>query len=101
MNLPATPPTTTFKENGTAADTLKQKKLRKACADFEAIILEKSLSLARESVPKGGLFGGDFADGMYSSMFDHELARKMTQGNGMGFGELLYRQISSQHPIKK
>lgn len=90
---------TMLKENGLAADTLKEKKLRQACADFEAIILAKSLSLGRESVPEGGIVGGGFAEEMYRSMYDNELAKKMSQGKGMGFGEMLYHQIKNQHPI--
>lgn len=98
MKISATPPTL-LKENGLSADTLKERKLRQACADFEAIILAKSLSLGRESVPEGGIIGGGFADEMYRSMYENELAKKMSQGNGMGFGEMLYRQIKTQHPI--
>lgn len=100
MKISALPPTP-LKENGISTDTLKEKKLRQACTDFEALILEKSLRLGRESAPEGGLIGGSFAEGMYRSMYDHELAQKMSQGKGVGFGEMLYRQISSQHPIKK
>ena len=96
-----TPPAVPLKEKGLAADTLKERKLRQACSDFEAIILERSLRIARESVPEGGLLGGGFAEEMYRSMYDNELARKMAQGKGMGFGELLYRQIKDQHPIRK
>lgn len=95
------PQPTLLKENGLSADTLKERKLRKACADFEAIILEKSLRFGRESAPTGGIFGGGFADDMYRSMYEHELAQKMAQGKGMGFGEMLYRQIKEQHPIRK
>ncbi|MEW6594407.1 MAG: rod-binding protein [Thermodesulfobacteriota bacterium] len=100
MKITTTPPLL-LKKNTTPADTLKEKKLRQACADFEAIILEKNLRLGRESVPGGGILGGGFAEEMYRSMYDHELAKKMSQGKGMGFGETLYRQIRNQHPIKK
>lgn len=100
MKIHAIPPAP-LKKTDLAADTLKEKTLRQACADFEAIILEKMLRFGRESAPESGLLGDSFAEDMYRSMHDHELARKMAQGNGMGFGELLYRQIRTQHPIKK
>jgi len=88
-----------LKGNTTPADILKENKLRQACRDFEAIILEQNLRLGREGAPQGGLLGGGFADDMYRSMHDHELSLKMSQGKGMGFGEMLYRQIKNQHPI--
>lgn len=89
-------PAAALKESASPADTLKEKKLRQACADFEAIILEKMLSSARESIPKSGLIDGGFGEEMYQSMYDFELSKKMAHGKGMGLGELLYKQISQQ-----
>lgn len=88
----------TLKPTGQSADMNKNGKLRKACAEFEAIILQKFLTMARESVPKSGLIDGGFAEDMYRSMHDKELAGQMSQGSGMGFGEMLYRQITAQYP---
>jgi len=85
-----------LKETPQTADTLKEQKLRKTCGDFEAIILRQMLSSMRESVPKSGLLGGDYADKMYQSMRDDELSRVMAGGRGMGLGEVLYKQLSGQ-----
>ena len=89
-------PPQALKESTSSADILKEKKLRQACADFEAIILEKMLSTARKSIPKAGLIDGGFAEETYQSMYDFELSKKMAQGKGTGMGELLYKQISRQ-----
>ena len=86
-----------FKNSTPMTDTQKEDRLRQACADFEAIILEKFLSMARQSAPKEGLLGGGFAEEMYRSLHDQELAQQMAAGRGMGFGEQLYRQIGEQH----
>jgi len=87
-----------FKVTADPADTRDNGRLRKACADFEAIILEKILELGRKTTIKSGLMDGGFAEEMYQSIHDHELAERMSGGHGMGFGEMLYRQISAQHP---
>ncbi len=88
----------TLKPTGQSADMNKNGKLRKACAEFESIILEKFLTMARESVPKSGLLDGGFAEDMFRSMHDQEMSRQMSREAGMGFGEMLYRQISAQYP---
>lgn len=81
-----------------SADKMKDKKLRKACAGFEAILLRQLLATMRESVPKNGLLGDSYADQMYQSMQDVQLARVLSQGKGMGFGEELYQQLSREMP---
>lgn len=81
-----------------AADTdqAKDAKTRKACADFEALMLQQLLKTMRESVPDGGLFAGGYAKDMYESMHDEALAKHLAEGQGMGFGEVLYKQLSGQ-----
>ena len=81
-----------------SADKLKDMKLQKACADFEAIMLRQLLAAMRESVPEGGLLDGGHATEMYQGMHDEQLARTLADGKGMGFGAALYRQISGQIP---
>ncbi|MBU0483739.1 MAG: rod-binding protein [Proteobacteria bacterium] len=80
-------------------DQAKDAKTRKACADFEAIILRQWLTAMRKSVPKGELFKGGYAEEMYQSMQDNALADHLAHGKGMGLGEVLYRQISGQDKL--
>lgn len=87
-----------LKETLNPADTNKEKKLREACAGFEAIMLKEMLTSARRSMPKGGLWDGGHAEEMYTAMHDDFLAQKLAGGSGMGFGELLYRQLSRALP---
>lgn len=92
--------TTTLKGTAKPADTLKEKKLRKACADFESIILQKMLGMMRESAPKSGLFEKSFAQDIYQSMHDEELAKQLAKGKGMGLGEKLYQDLSASSRLK-
>ncbi len=83
-----------LKGSSNSADTVKEKKLREACAGFEAILLKQLLASARQSLPEGGLFEGGFGEDMYRSMQDDQLAQKMAATNRSGLGEMLYRQLS-------
>ncbi|MDZ7640722.1 MAG: rod-binding protein [Desulfurivibrio sp.] len=86
-----------FKSPEQMADKQRDHQLRQACSDFESIILQKFLKMARESAPEGGLLDGGHAEEMYRSMQDQELAQQMAAGPGMGLGDLLYQQINNQH----
>lgn len=96
MKVTMPPSTIHLKETAVSADTMKEKKLRNACAGFEAIFIKQMLRTMREGAPEGGLFGKGFATEMYQAMFDEELAETLAQGKGMGLGESLYKQISGQ-----
>lgn len=88
----------TFKKSSVSTDMSKDTKLRQACADFEAIMLQKMMKMAREGMSEGGLFKGGPGEDIYRSLQEGEMAREMAQGQGMGVGELLYQQILRQKP---
>ena len=92
--------TTGLKGIANSTDTLKERKLREACAGFEALMLKQILSLARQSVPKGGLVDGGYGEEMFQSIQDDQMTQKMAGGNGVGFGDMLYRQLSQAHSPK-
>jgi flagellar protein FlgJ len=73
---------------------LKDMKLKKACADFEGILLNYMFEAMRETVGEGGVFGKNFQKDMYESMFTQEVSTSLARGKGMGIGEALYRQVS-------
>lgn len=97
MTTISTQPLIGLKKTTATTDTEKERGLRKACHDFEAIILKQMLDAMRKSIPKSGLLDGDgYADKMYQSMRDDEMAKEMARGKGMGLGEVLYKQLSGQ-----
>ena len=85
-----------FKKDSSLSDTNKEAKLQKACKDFEAILLKQMITAMRKSVPKGGLFEEGYADEMYQSMHDDELAKNMAHGKGTGIADILYDQLSGK-----
>ncbi len=70
--------------------------MHKACQGFEAIMLKQLLTAMRKSVPKDGLFKTGYAEDMYNSMHDDQLARNLSSGEGMGIANMLYKQISGE-----
>ncbi|MBU0680919.1 MAG: rod-binding protein [Proteobacteria bacterium] len=73
----------------------ENQELRKACADFEALLTQQLLSAMRESTAETeGLFEKSYGEKMFQSMMDQELAEKMASGNGSGFGNMLFEQLS-------
>ena len=73
----------------------QEKELRKACADFEAIFIQKLWQQMRATVPKEGYLHSKEED-MYMSLYDQELATKLAQRGGIGLGDLLFSQLQKR-----
>ena len=73
----------------------QEKELRKACADFEAIFIQKLWQQMRATVPKEGYLHSKEED-MYMSLYDQALAEKLAQRGGIGLGDLLYSQLQKR-----
>ena len=69
-------------------------KLKKACMDLEALFIHQILKSMRQTLPKSGLIGGGSGEEIFQSLFDQELSRSLTQRNGMGLGQMIYRQMT-------
>lgn len=69
--------------------------LRKACADFEALLNQQMLATMRESPFEGeGMFEKSYGEKVFQSMMDQELAEKMATGSDSGFGAMIFDQLS-------
>ena len=83
------------------ADTPNGAKLKKACQDFEAIIIRQMLASMRQGLPKDGIMGNSYAQDMYQSMADDNLAQQMASKKGFGLADALFHQLSTPpKPIK-
>lgn len=87
-----------------AVDSLKQRlgdsrtedqKLQEACEGFESIFIQKMWEQMRKNVPKEGYLHSKDEE-TYQSMFDTELAKKMTEAGGIGLAEMLREQLSQK-----
>lgn len=71
--------------------------VKRAAAQFEAILLRQLLSPAVEPMMNGSLAGGGGAGGgVYGYMLTDVLANTMSQGGGLGLASVLEKQFSAQ-----
>jgi murein DD-endopeptidase MepM/ murein hydrolase activator NlpD len=75
-----------------------EKKLRGACQGFESVFINNLLTQMRSSIPKDGLLHSKYED-QYLSMFDQEMADKISKDGGIGIAQMMYDQLSGKlHP---
>jgi len=79
-------------ETGSEAD-LKDRKLRKACGDFEAVFVGYLMKSMRQTLPGDALFDSGIEKDIYESMYDQQIAEESAKGKGLGIGDALYRQL--------
>lgn len=84
-----------LKKTNHSADMKKEAELKKACQNFEAIIVQQMLTAMRKSIPKSGLLDSGFSQDMYQSMYDESLAQEVTSNHGMGLADALFSQLST------
>ncbi|MCE5323115.1 rod-binding protein [bacterium] len=79
-----------------SAGSSEDKKLRKACKDFESIFLGYMLKSMRKTVEKSELFGSSQEEEIYQGMMDEEICKSAAESNSIGIADTLYSQLSSQ-----
>jgi flagellar protein FlgJ len=87
VELPAQSPLT-----GKGRKSLDQERLKKACADFEAIFIQQILKSMRQTVIRSDLFGKGTERDIFESLLDQEWSKGLAR-RGMGLGNKLYRQM--------
>ena len=76
----------------------REKKLKKACADFEAILVYQLLKTMRQTIPKSGFLSGSHGKDTYEMMLDQKIADDLAKkGQGLGLQKMLYNQIANQN----
>jgi len=71
-------------------------KIAKTAKDFESLMTSMMIKSMNQTTEEGMFgnesFGGDVLD----TVFETELAKQMTKGNGMGIAEVLYKKITNE-----
>jgi flagellar protein FlgJ len=75
--------------------TPEQKKLWKACQDFESVMLGMVFKQMRESVGSADPLNQGQAAKTYREMLDDETAKNMAKSGGMGLADGIYRQLQN------
>ncbi len=71
-------------------------RLKKACSDFEGVLLNFMFQSMKKTVPGKGIFSGSQQKDMYESMFYQEISTKFARDRGIGIGDALYRQLKGK-----
>jgi flagellar protein FlgJ len=67
--------------------------LRRTCQDFEAVMLKEMLKSMRNTVPDDGLVEKSNGQEIFDDLMDQEVATQMARTEGVGIGEMLFRQL--------
>ena len=72
------------------------KAIKKASAEFEAIMLQSMFKAMRKAVPEGKLFPKSNAEKIYEEMLDLEIATQISQKQSLGLAKQIYEQMQSK-----
>ena len=74
----------------------RNKDIREASTDLEAILLKMMYGEMYKTVPKDELFGDDNAMEIYQDMYHGELTKEMAKSGGIGLADFIYKQLTSK-----
>lgn len=100
MNLRTQPPT----RKDPVGNTDDRQRLQNAAKEFEAIFLSYMLSVMRQTIEESGVTEKGMGAGIYTELFDQEVARSLADRGALGITDLLVKrlenQVSGQEPEK-
>ena len=80
----------------------RNKDIKDASVQLEAIMLKLMYNEMWKTVPKNTLFsdGNDNAMEIYRDMYNEEITKAAAEGGGIGLGDFIYRQLTETDPHK-
>lgn len=81
------------------AEELEQrnKDIREASTELEAILIKMVLNEMQKTVPKDELFGDDNAMDIWRDMYNEKLADQAAAAGGFGLADFIYDQLTRKH----
>ncbi len=76
--------------------TPEQRKLAKACNEFESLLVKQMLEAMQGSTK---MFGDGFGGEYFQSLFQEELSKQISV-NGLGVGKILFNQLNQDKNTK-
>lgn len=71
----------------------KDRKLKKACRDFEAVLTYQVLKSMRKTIGKCDLLNGGQGEEIFQSLFDMQISKNMSDFGPNSLARLLYQQL--------
>jgi flagellar protein FlgJ len=84
--------------------TVDQDRLKKTCQEFESLFVSQMMQQMRRTIPEDGIIGRSQAEKIYTGLLDNEIAKTVSQRQGVGLARMMYEQmaaIQSTVPKKK
>ena len=72
----------------------RDKEIKDASVQLEAIMLKLMYTEMWKTVPKDKLFGDDNAMEIYRDMYNEELTKVAAEGGGIGLADFIYKQLT-------
>lgn len=83
---------------GIEAAHLRRQKPTEVAREFEALLLTQLIGAMRRTVPSGGMLEASATRRMLDGAFDHEMARALVAGGGLGIARQIEAQIAGGKP---
>ena len=64
-----------------------------AAEQFEALLLQEMLKSMWSTVPRDGVISASFEEGMYRDMLNEALAKSISEGQGIGVKDVIFKDI--------
>ena len=82
--------------------TQRNKEIKEASIQLEALMLKMMYNEMWKTVPKNKLFGEENNNAMdiYRDMYNEELTKVAAEGGGIGLADFIYRQLTETNPHK-
>lgn len=74
---------------------LNDQALKKACSEFEGLMLNMVLKGMRRTVNRSGFLDGGQGEKIFQDMYDQEITNQASMSGGVGFGKMLYDQLAN------
>ena len=85
--------------NAASVSGKDQAELKKTAEEFEAVFIGQLLKIMRETIEESGLEGNGFGKGIYTELFDQEIALGMARRGALGIGDIIYKSLTNNEKI--
>ena len=82
-----------------AEEEEKDRKLRKSCADFEAIFISYIFQTMRKTIPESQTTTRMPGKDTYTMIVDHKLSEDLARRGGIGLQKVLYNQLKQPQGV--
>ncbi len=83
-------------QEGQGAGKVDEKRLEKACQEFESIFIHQMMKTMRQTIPRTGFMTEGKERNIFQALFDEEISKNISKSGGLGLGKMLHRQMEKK-----